>query len=192
MHITQTFYPKTRAAWRAWLKKNHAAKKEIWLVYYRQAAGKPRISYNDAVEEALCFGWIDSQVKGLDKQRFAQRFTPRRPTSGLSPMNKERLHKLIRQKKMTKAGLEAVAHVFNSAKSKAARFIIPPAILKAIKANPIAWKNFQKLPASYKRIRIAFIESRKRHGQDFYRKALRHFITMTAQNRRFGYVKEMT
>jgi uncharacterized protein YdeI (YjbR/CyaY-like superfamily) len=112
MEIGKTLYVTTREEWRAWLQKHHATEKDIWLVYYRKDSGKPRISYDDAVEEALCYGWIDSIEKRMDTERFAQRFSPRKPTSNLSQSNKERIIRLISQKKMRKAGLDAVAHVF--------------------------------------------------------------------------------
>ena len=140
----------------------------------------------------MCYGWIDSTVKGLDKERFAQRFSKRRKNSALSQMNKERIRNLNAQGKMTKAGLDAVAHVFDPAADEAEEFEIPQQILTALKANKQAWRNFQKFPGAYQRIRIAYIESRKRHGAEMYQKALEHFIKMTAQNKRFGYVKEMT
>jgi uncharacterized protein YdeI (YjbR/CyaY-like superfamily) len=176
--------------WRAWLLKNHHREPETWLVYYKAGSGKPRISYDDAVLEALCFGWIDSKVKNIDSQRFAQRFSPRKPTSALSQMNKERVRKLIRDRKMTKTGLRAIEHVYDPDKDKIGKFSIPPAILEAIKENKQAWMNFQKLPEPYKRIRIAYVQSRLRHNKEMYDKALQHFIKMTAKNRRIGFVKE--
>ncbi|HLF02203.1 MAG TPA: hypothetical protein VI547_09530, partial [Anaerolineales bacterium] len=91
MKITKTLYAPNRKALRDWLKKNYRTEKEIWLVYYRKQTGKPRIPYNDAVEEALCFGWIDSTVKTLDAESTAQRFSPRKPRSAYSQANKERL-----------------------------------------------------------------------------------------------------
>jgi len=190
MNIGKTLYAKNRKAWRSWLSKNYKTENEIWLIYYKKDSGKPRIAYNDAVEEALCYGWIDSTAKKVDEERFAQRFTPRKPNSNLSEMNEQRVRKLISQKKMTKAGLAAIDHAFDSER-KERRFITPAAILKAIKADKFAWQNFQKLPESYKRIRIAYIESRKRHGNEQYQKALRYFVKMTSKNKRFGFVKEM-
>lgn len=163
--------------------------KELWLVYYRKETGKPRIAYNDAVEEALCFGWIDSTIKKIDDERFAQRFSPRRPDSVLSEMNRQRLLKLVREKRMTRAGLDAVSHVFKPASAKQTRLVIPPDIQKALKKEREAWKNFQSFPGSYKRIRISYIDhARKR--EDVFRKRLEYFIRMTAQNKRIGYVKE--
>ncbi|MBM4193958.1 MAG: hypothetical protein FJ202_06205 [Gemmatimonadetes bacterium] len=104
MEITTTLYVHTRPAWRAWLQKHHARKSEIWLVYYKAASGKPRIPYGEAVEEALCFGWIDSIVKTLDEHRFAQRFTPRQPGSNWSTPNLDRVKRLIAAGQMTPAG----------------------------------------------------------------------------------------
>jgi uncharacterized protein YdeI (YjbR/CyaY-like superfamily) len=191
MKLENTLYVTDRKTWRAWLAKHHKTESEIWLIYYRKETGKPRISYNDAVEEALCYGWIDSIVRTIDKERFAQRFSVRKESSGLSQMNKERIRSLIAQKKMTKAGLDAIAHIFDPTKDEAADFVIPPDILQSLKKNNQAWENFQKFPERYNRIRIAFIETRKRHGKEQYQKALRHFIDMTAKNKRFGFVTEM-
>jgi uncharacterized protein YdeI (YjbR/CyaY-like superfamily) len=189
VELGKTLYVTNRKDWRAWLKTNHYKKQEIWLVYYRKDSGKPRIPYNDAVEEALCFGWIDSTVKKIDSERFAQRFSVRKKDSGLSQANKERIIKLIEQNQMTQAGLDAVSHVFGPEKDALEEFSIPPEILRPLKDNKQAWSNFQKFPGSYKRIRIAYILGRKRHGQEMFNKSLDHFIRMTAKNKQFGYVK---
>lgn len=189
MKITKTLYVKDRKAWRIWLAKNHAVRKDIWLIYYKKSSGKKRISYDAAVEEALCYGWIDSIAKKLDEKRYVQRFSRRKPSSVLSQMNLERVRRLIARKQMTKAGLAAIAHVFNPDKDSFKPFKTPAGILKALKANEKAWKNYQRLPVAYRRVRIAFIESRKRHGMPYYRKSLKHFIDMTAKNKRFGFVR---
>lgn len=112
MEIGKKFYATSRSKWRHWLFKNHKKESEIWLVLFRKSSKKESVSYNDAVLEALCFGWIDSIVKKIDQESFAQRFTPRRPTSVLSNLNTDRIKKLIEEGKMTQAGLDAVAHVF--------------------------------------------------------------------------------
>lgn len=190
MKIGKTLYVTDRKKWRAWLKKNHKKKDEIWLIYYKKASGKPRIDYDDAVLEALAFGWIDSIVKGIDKEKFAQRFSPRKSTSVLSQLNKERIRELIKEGKMTKAGLAALSHVFDPERDMDPDFTIPDGILKAIKKNKEAWKYFQKLPESYKRVRIAYIKSRKRHSTGMYQKALKHFIKKTAAGKRIGFVKK--
>lgn len=116
MEITKTLYLTNRNQWRKWLSQNKNKEKEVWLIYYKKDSGKPRIPYDDAVEEALCYGWIDSTVKSIDSEKFAQRFTPRRNTSILSDLNKERIEKLIKNRKMTLSGLKAVSHVFDISK----------------------------------------------------------------------------
>jgi uncharacterized protein YdeI (YjbR/CyaY-like superfamily) len=178
--MKNTLYVKDRKQWRAWLKKNYKTKKEIWLVYYKKKSGKPRISYNDAVEEALCFGWIDSNVKTIDESRFAQRFSVRKPNSPYSPANKERLRKLIKQGKVAKDVLATIGEL------RQKRFKVAPDIRDAIKANKEAYKNFRRFSPSYKRIRIGFIEGARNRPEEF-KKRLRYFIRMTEKNKQFGF-----
>ena len=182
MNVGKTFYAKNRKEWRRWLAKHGKTAKEIWLIYYKKGSGKPRIPYNDAVEEALCFGWIDSTVKPIDARMYAQRFSPRKKTSKLSDMNRERVRRLVRSGLMTKAGLDAIAHTGKGAAA------LPADILKRLQANPKAWKHFQKFPASYKRIRIGWIHA-ARHRREVFEQRLRYFIKMTTQNKRFGMVQ---
>jgi uncharacterized protein YdeI (YjbR/CyaY-like superfamily) len=101
----KTLHVTTRERWRNWLARRHEIEHEVWLVYYRKHTGRPRISYNDAVEEALCSGWIDSTQKGIDEDRVAQRFTPRRRAGGLSEMNKQRVRRLVAEGRMMPSGL---------------------------------------------------------------------------------------
>ena len=112
MEIGKTLYAVSRKTWRAWLAKHYKSAQDVWLIYYRKASGKPSLDYGAAVEEALCYGWIDSITKSLDKERYAQRFAPRRSKSALSASNVERLNRLVARKKMTRAGLAAVAHAY--------------------------------------------------------------------------------
>jgi uncharacterized protein YdeI (YjbR/CyaY-like superfamily) len=140
MEIRNKLYVTNRKDWRKWLAKNHKKQNEIWLIYYRKETKKPRISYDDAVLEALAYGWIDSTAKKIDNESFAQRFSPRRPKSVLSQMNKERIRELIKEKKMTKWGLEAVAHAFNPKTDKDEKLKISPTTLKVLRANKEAWK----------------------------------------------------
>jgi uncharacterized protein YdeI (YjbR/CyaY-like superfamily) len=190
MKLGKTLYVENRKKWHSWLSKNHKTESEIWLIYYRKETGKPRISYDDAVMEALCYGWIDSIFKKIDKESFAQRFSPRKPKSELSQMNKERIHELIKKKRMTKWGIEAIAHALNTKINELDDFVIPSDILKTLKSNKDAWKYFQEMPSPYQRIRIAYIEGQKRHGIDMYKKSLDYLIKMTAQNKRIGFVRE--
>ena len=187
MNISKAIYFVDRKDWRQWLKKNHKKAREIWLIYYKAASGKPRIPYNDAVEEALCFGWIDSTVKGIDDEKFAQRFTPRNPKSHASEPNKERIRKLIKQRKMTKDGLHAVRNSFNA--QEKIKLVIAKDILNAIKSNKAIWENFKKFPECYKRIRILYIENRITHSKEMFEKSLAYFIKMTSKNKKFGMLR---
>lgn len=139
----KTLDVKDRAQWRLWLEKNGAAAQEIFLVYYKKSSGKPRINYDDAVGEALCFGWIDGRVNKLDPDRFVQRFTPRKPNSRWSAINIARAEKLIGEGKMTLAGLA----VFRpERKIEAHPTKLPSALQRQLEANKQAWKNFQLFP----------------------------------------------
>lgn len=180
MDISKTLYVTSRKNWRNWLKQNYKTENDIWLVYPRKATGKPRIEYNDAVEEALCFGWIDSIIKKLDDESTVQRFSPRKPMTSYSQANIERLRSLVTKKKVMKEVVESLGDILNK------EFAIPLDILKAIKANKEAWKNFQKFSDSYKRIRIAFIDGARKRPEEF-KKRLRHFIEMTEKNKMFGF-----
>jgi len=194
MKIGKTFYAANRKQWRSWLAKNHRSEPEIWLIYYKKNSGTPRIPYNDAVEEALCYGWIDSTLKPKDEISYLQRFSPRRKNSKLSEMNKERVRRLIKAKKITRFGLEIIQHHMeketNSSKQsvRVKKFIIPQDILNVLKADPLVWKNFKKFPKSYKHIRVGWIDaSRNRH--DYFIKRLQYFLKMTAKNKMFGMVR---
>jgi uncharacterized protein YdeI (YjbR/CyaY-like superfamily) len=112
MDIGETLYVTTPKGFRDWLMENHQTKKEIWLIQYKKAAKKPSIKYTDAVEEAICFGWIDGFEKGLDNERYVTRFTPRRPKSNWTETNKDRARKMIAEGKMKAAGLAALPKDF--------------------------------------------------------------------------------
>src|SRR5690349_8820683 len=115
MEIGETIYVTTREEFRAWLEENHRLKKEIWLIQYKKVTRKPSIPYVEAVEEAICYGWIDGFEKGMDGDRYATRFTRRRPKSNWTETNKERAQRMIAEGKMTESG----------------RMILPPEVLKA-------------------------------------------------------------
>jgi len=141
--------PKSRKAWRDWLEKNHATSRGVWLVYAKKHTGLPSLTYNDAVEEALCFGWIDSKINPIDDAFFMQVFTPRNLTSAWSALNKARVERLIAAGLLTAAGLAMVKAAKDSGTWNALKHVedlkIPPDLAKAIKANPDAsrhWASF--------------------------------------------------
>ncbi len=146
------YYAKNRKVWRNWLMKNHVSEPGVWLIYYKKGSGKPRVSYEDAVEEALCFGWIDSIAKPIDEEKYMQRFTPRKIKSVWSALNKSRIEKLSEQKLMMPAGLEIIEtgqkngswsqldHVEN--------FIISPDLKKLFVKKNKVFKYFEALSKS--------------------------------------------
>jgi len=107
-HELKQFYARNRKVWRSWLQKNHDKELGVWLIYYKKDSGKSRVSYDDAVEEALCFGWIDSIMHPIDEQKYKQKFTPRKTKSVWSALNKKRVEKLLEQKLMAPAGLKII------------------------------------------------------------------------------------
>jgi len=194
MEITETLYAANREQWRTWLAENYATANEIWLIYYKKKSGRHRIPYSDAVEEALCYGWIDSTTKALDTDRYVQRFTPRRKNSQLSEMNKERVRQLIKAGKMTPAGLESIK---NHLKRKAEltdhnsyfeEYKIPKDIFKELKANKKTWEHFNNFSEQYKRIRIGWIDGARERPEEF-NKRLRYFLKMTGKNKTFGMIR---
>ena len=191
MEVGKTLFVTNRKPWRSWLSKHHKTASDIWLVYYKKESGKRRIPYNDAVEEALCYGWIDSLTKPRDKESWVQRFTPRRKKSPLSEMNKERVRRLIKAGKMTRSGLERIRHEMDgrSAKRpKLKKFILPCDILQHLKSDPVVWKNFKNFPKTYQHIRVAWIDG-SRNRPDFFAQRLQYFMRMTARNKKFGMVQ---
>jgi uncharacterized protein YdeI (YjbR/CyaY-like superfamily) len=172
----------TAAEWRAWLATNHTSRSEIWLVYHSKSSGVASLPYNDAVDEALCFGWIDSIVKKLGPDTRAQRFTPRRPASRLSEMNKVRVRRLTKAGRMTPAGLAAAGDILHEP------FTVAADILTRLQADEPTWRNFQAFPESYQRIRIGFIEAARKRPSVFEQR-LAYFVKMTKQNKRFGMVQ---
>jgi uncharacterized protein YdeI (YjbR/CyaY-like superfamily) len=114
MKEAEELYFANRNDWRQWLRENHDTEKEVWLIYYKTNTGKVTISYEDSVEEALCFGWVDSTIKKIDDRRFARKFTPRTSKSTWSEANKKRVEKMIREGKMTEIGLTRIREAKDS------------------------------------------------------------------------------
>lgn len=159
-------HPKSRAAWRKWLEKNHTRPEGVWLVSYKKATGKPRLDYAEAVEEALCFGWIDSKGNKLDDERSLLWFAPRKPKTGWSKLNKERVEKLIKAGLMMPAGLAKVEAAKKdgswNALDAAAALEIPPDLAKAFSNNKIAKEYFEAFPRSVKGAILQWILSAKK------------------------------
>jgi len=154
-------FAKDRAEWRRWLGKNFAGSSEVWLAFYKKGAGKPGISYDHAVEEALCFGWVDGMKKTLDEETYAFRFTPRKAQSAWSKSNLDRVERLIVEGKMMPAGLAA----YQSAQARQAPPMpseLPPALANRLRKNRAAWANYAKFPPGYRRVTAGWVASAKR------------------------------
>lgn len=170
----------TRVAWRAWLRRNYRTAREVWLVFPKKHTGRPRVAYNDAVEEALAFGWIDSTVHRLDDDRYAQRFSPRRPGSAYSEPNLARLRAMARRGRIPADVLAKVRPLLATRPIR-----VPPDIRTALRADPETWRHFQACSDSYKRIRLAYIDQARVRPEEFA-KRLAYFIKMTKKNRHIG------
>ena len=160
-------YISNRKEWRKWLKENHSIAKEVWLIYYKKHTAKPRIPYDDAVEEALCFGWIDSTVKRIDDEKYCQKFTPRNLKSIWSEHNKKRVSKMITQGKMTKHGMEKVKAAKKNGEwyktvEAVKEFKMPLELTRLLSTNKNAGEFFNELSPSHKKQYIGWIASAKK------------------------------
>jgi len=180
MKITETLHVDKREEWRRWLETHRQDKTEIWLVSHRKHTGRANLPYNDAVEEALCFGWIDSIRKTVDKDRYAQRFTPRKKGSAFSQINKERLGRLINQGKVHPEVLAGLGDV------RPESFQFPGDILAALKADDNAWNFFRNTPPAYQRIRAAYVEAARSRPEEF-EKRLRNLVRKSSGRIQFGH-----
>ena len=159
-------HPKTRRGWRAWLERNHAASTGVWLFFYRQGSGKRRLPYADAVEEALCFGWIDSVVKPIDDERYMQLFTPRKRGSGWSRVNKQRVERMLAAGLMHPSGLERIA----VAKRDGSWFnldavedlVVPPELARVFSKNTTLRQRFETLGRSARKTALYWLNGVKK------------------------------
>lgn len=172
----KTLYVKNREEWRKWLEANFQIEKEIWLISPKKSSGKKAILYNDAVEKALRFGWIDSILKTLDEHHNVQRYSVRNPKSTYSQLNKERIFWLHKNDMIHSSVIDSIRFILEE------EYILPDYIIDEIKKDESAWKNFSSSSDSYKRIRIAYIDM-ARESPDHFQKRLNHFIEKTRANK---------
>lgn len=157
-----------RAAWRVWLAEHHDAETEIWLVFYKKGAGVATLSYSEALDEALCYGWVDSLIKAIDEARYSRKFTPRRDDSVWSLVNKQRAEALIREGLMTEHGLHKIEAAQRWGRWDAAaqrpqlQLEMPPEFAEALRAHPQAEAAFTALPPSQQKPYLTWILTAKR------------------------------
>ena len=172
----ETIYTSDRKEWRAWLSGHFETSREIWLIYPMKGSGEESILYNDAVEEALCFGWIDSIVKHTDPLHRAQRFSPRRKNSPYSRLNIERLIWLDERNMIHPSVRPSVLPLITEP------FEYPEDIMEIIEGDMKACENFRSFTPSYKRIRIAYIDAARNRPEEFNRR-LNNFMDKTRQGK---------
>lgn len=172
----ETFYTSERSEWRAFLAEHFESLPEIWFIFPMKGSGEKSLIYNDAVEEALCFGWIDSTIKHIDELHRAQRFSPRRKGSPYSRPNIERLIWLDAQGMIHPKVREGILPVIQ------APFDYPPDIMEVLRQDEDAWENYLQFSDSYKRIRVAYIEAARKRPEEF-QKRLNSFLEKTRRNK---------
>jgi uncharacterized protein YdeI (YjbR/CyaY-like superfamily) len=176
---------RSRAEWRSWLRGHHDSVAEIWVVFHKLHTGRKSIRYEDAIEEALCFGWVDSLVRRLDEDRYARKFTPRRPDSRWSRINLRRYAELEARGALRSAGRErAPTRKIAVAPAAWAGPSLPKYIEKALRGNPAAWATFERLAPSYRRDYVGWIDSAKKDTTKERR--LREAIGSLAAGRKLG------
>jgi uncharacterized protein YdeI (YjbR/CyaY-like superfamily) len=179
-------HPRSRAGWRTWLEKNHTRKEGIWLISYKKATGKPRVDYDESVEEALCFGWIDSKGNKLDEERTMLWFAPRRAGTGWSRSNKDRVGKLLKAGRMAPAGLAKVKAAKQDGSWNALDAVealeIPSDLAEAFSKNETARGYFEAFPRSAKRAILQWIASARR--PETRARRIEETITKAEQNLR--------
>jgi uncharacterized protein YdeI (YjbR/CyaY-like superfamily) len=180
---------KNSQEWRAWLQKNHDKEAEVWLVYFKKESGEQSIDYESSVEEALCFGWIDSIIKNLDETRYARKFNPRKAESKWSELNKQRVEKLIKSKRMTKFGLAKIeAAEKNGMWDKSDRpkisLEIPKEFDEALRKSKKAGEFFAQLAPSYQKQYIVWIAVAKR--PETRKRRIEESIALLAKREKLG------
>lgn len=186
------FYAKDRRTWREWLGKHHTGYKSIRLILYHRNSGKPSVTYDEAVEEALCFGWIDSKPNTRDGESYYLLFARRNPKSNWSKANRERAERMIRQELMTEAGMEMITLAKNNgtwtALEDIQKSVVPPDLNEAFAASPTAEKNFSAFPPSSKRIILEWILNAKK--PDTRKKRIEETVLLAEKNIRANHYRQ--
>ena len=179
----RTLFVEDRGKWREWLEANHKQTTEVWLVHYKKETGHPQIAYEAAVEEAICFGWIDGKIRNLDAARYARLFTPRKSKSQWSRINIERARKMLKEGKMTAAG----SAVFDPrSQTPALPTKLPAPLEEQFRKHQTAWENFTRFPPYYQRMTNGWVASAKQEATQLRR--LRQLIAQSAANQRIKFM----
>jgi len=184
-------YFKSREEWHKWLEENHSKVKGIWLIYYKKVSGKPRVSYNDAVEEALCFGWIDGKIKRIDDDHYMQWFTPRRKGSRWSRLNINRVQRLIKDGLMKPEGLSVYEEgmkkpeLIYDMRSESV-IPVPDDLMNALQDNSEALNNFLSSPPGSRKLYLLWLNDAKR--EETRKGRIAKIVERSAKNIRAGMI----
>jgi uncharacterized protein YdeI (YjbR/CyaY-like superfamily) len=179
----KTASPRNLLEWRRWLAAHHGSEPEVWLVFHKHHTGRASVAYEDALDEALCFGWIDSLIRRIDDERYARKFTPRKPGSRWSAINRERYARLAERGQLMPAGL-ARPPTERSYAPKPSIPEMPRYIAQALKKHPRALRNFEALPPSHRRHFMGWIDSAKKTETKLRR--LEESLRLLAAGKRLG------
>jgi uncharacterized protein YdeI (YjbR/CyaY-like superfamily) len=186
MEKENSFCPTSQADWRQWLEKNHKTASAVWLVFYKAKTGMPTVAYADAVDEALCFGWIDSKINPIDQQRYRQFFSPRKATSVWSKVNKDKVERLLQNGKMTAAGLKSIEIAKQNGSwtilDSAEALIMPAELIEAFAQNPEGLPYFEGLSRTDKRNILQWLVLAKKEETKAQRIA--KIVSLAAQNQK--------
>jgi uncharacterized protein YdeI (YjbR/CyaY-like superfamily) len=155
----KTFDARTRERWRSWLARHHGSVSEVWLIFHKKHTGIPSVAYEDAVDEALCYGWIDSLIKRIDADRYARKFTPRKPDSAWSTVNRKRYEALKAAKRLKRPGIERAPTDRSGDAPRPSK--VPAYIEQELRRHRSAWDFFETLAPSYRRLYVVWVDSAK-------------------------------
>jgi uncharacterized protein YdeI (YjbR/CyaY-like superfamily) len=188
MKMLKTLVMRDRDRWRAWLAANHDKHQEVWLVFFKKHTSKPSIPYEDAVGEALCFGWIDSLIQRIDDDSYARKFTPRTDHDKWSALNKARVARMVKEGRMMPLGLAKAGDLKSKPTAAPPRLPKdlppPPDLVAALRREPPAWSNFQALAPSYRRRYVGWIIIAKK--EETRRKRIAEAVRLLARNQKLG------
>jgi uncharacterized protein YdeI (YjbR/CyaY-like superfamily) len=182
-------YFQSSVEWRRWLENNHDKENDVWLVHYKKASGKSSISHDSAVEEALCFGWIDGKLKSIDNEKFILRYSPRKPRSVWSEINRKRAERLIALGKMTMAGLKKIEEakksgLWDKAYTNRIKERMPPDLNDALSRNRDAWRNFRQFANTYRNMYIGWVTGAK--TEPTRKKRIKEVVKRSSLNKKPG------
>jgi uncharacterized protein YdeI (YjbR/CyaY-like superfamily) len=189
IELANALFFKNRDEWRNWLEKNHKTANDVWLIHYKKSSCKKGLNHSNAVEEAICFGWIDGKLKKIDEQRYILRYSPRKSKSVWSRINKENAEKMISIGKMTESGFDKIEEAkkngfWNSAYTNLVRERLPSDLKKALILNNKAWNNFQQFANSYRNMYIGWVKNAK--TEETRKKRISKVVKNSLENKKTG------